>query len=111
MKNRAEKPQTREFIAEFEAKQRNIVFPDTLKNSRSVDEYLLKGSPDAPLVQRVGAWIFGIAFIIVGLALLGVARERQIWPPVLLSIISLSVGLRVILSGFRKRKSKAVPDE
>jgi hypothetical protein len=64
-------------MEEIEAKQRNTVWPDTLRNSRSVDEFLWKGSSDAPLVQRAGAWIFGLTFILLSLALLDVAYEKQ----------------------------------
>jgi len=51
---------TEKLIEEARAKQSNTVWPDTLLNGRSVDEFLLKGSPDAPIVQRIGAWIFGL---------------------------------------------------
>ena len=51
-------------IEEIKAKQRNTAWPDTIVNSRGVDEFLWKGSSDAPLVQRIGAWIFGLTFVL-----------------------------------------------
>jgi hypothetical protein len=36
------------FVDEFRARQQNIVFPDTVRNGRSVDSFLWKG----PQVQR-----------------------------------------------------------
>ena len=57
-------------IEEIKAKQRNTVWPDTLMNGRSVDEFLWKGSPDAPLVQRMGAWIFGLAFMLIAVGVI-----------------------------------------
>jgi hypothetical protein len=49
-------------IHEVRSKQENTVFPDTVRNSSAVDAYFLRGNPKAPIVQRVGAWIFGAFF-------------------------------------------------
>jgi len=49
-----------QLIEELKQKQRKPVWPDTLLNGRNVDEYLWKGSPVGPLVQRIGAWISGL---------------------------------------------------
>jgi hypothetical protein len=57
------------FIDETRARQRNIAFPDTLRNGRAVDVFLFKGSPNPPLVQRIAAWILGLLFIGIGLSL------------------------------------------
>lgn len=98
-------------VEETKAKQRNILWPDALLNSRSVDAFLWKGSPDAPLVQRVGAWIFGITFMLLGAGL--IEADREITPDlkstaaVILGVIFFGVGLKVFLNGFRRRKKKA----
>jgi len=93
-------------IEEVRAKQRNTVWPDTIRNSRSVDAFLWKGSPDAPLVQRIGAWIFGVLFIMVGLGWSVVAYVNHWWVFAVLSILWFYVGGRVFLNGFRKNESK-----
>ncbi|HEY4362002.1 MAG TPA: hypothetical protein VGN17_13580 [Bryobacteraceae bacterium] len=49
-----------QYVADLKARQRNIVFPDTVRNGRAVDKLLWKGDPDAPLVQRIGMLILGI---------------------------------------------------
>jgi hypothetical protein len=98
-------------VEEIKAKQRNTLWPDALLNSRSVDTYLWKGSPDAPLVQRVGAGIFGITFMLLGAGLIEVDREitpdRKSIAAVILGVIFFGVGLKVFLNGFRRRKKKA----
>jgi hypothetical protein len=98
-----------QFIEEMEARQRNTVWPDTLLNGRSVDEFLWKGSPDAPLVQRIGAWVFGLTFMLLAMALIEIDREttpdRKSIALVILAIAFLFVGLKVFLNGFRRRKS------
>jgi hypothetical protein len=97
-------------IEEVRAKQRNTVWPDPFINSRSVDEFLWKGSPGAPLVQRIGAWIFGLTFILIGLGWVDVAYERR-WPVFgVLSILWFAVGGKVFLNGFRRRKVEKPTD-
>jgi hypothetical protein len=92
-------------IEEIEAKQSNTVWPDAMVNSRSVDEFLWKGSPDAPFVQRIGAWIFGVFFIFGGLAWLVGAYERDSWVIAALSIVWFLVGGKMFLNGFRRRRA------
>ena len=91
-------------IEEVRAKQKNTVWPDAIRNSRSVDAFLWNGSPDAPLVQRIGAWIFGLTFILIGLVWVDVAYERN-WPAFgVLSMVWLVVGGKVFFNGFRRHK-------
>jgi len=97
---------TRKVVEELKARQRNLVWPDALINSRSVDEFLWKGAPDAPLVQRIGAWLFGLAFTLVGIFGLIVTYEKHFIAFGILSIVFLFVGARVLLNGFRRRGTK-----
>jgi hypothetical protein len=90
------------WIDDFKAKQRNTVWPDPLINSRGVDEFLWKGSPDAPLVQRIGAWLFGLFFLAAGVAFLELARERGSGLLILLALAGLGLGLKVFMNGFRR---------
>ena len=98
-----------EFIDESSARQRNIVFPDTARNARSVDAFLWKGSPNPTLVQRTGAWLFGLNFIGLGLAFVGAAfvTDRDYpWIAALIGIPVCYVGVRIFRNGFpRSNKS------
>ena len=106
MKNDPEHPQ--QLIEEIKAKQRNTTWPDTMLNGHGVDEFLWKGSPDAPLVQRVGAWIFGVTFMFLGVALTEADREtspdRKSTAFVIVGILFFGVGVKVFLNGFRRRQ-------
>jgi hypothetical protein len=76
-------------------------------NSRGVDEFLWKGSPDAPFVQRIAAWVFGVFFVLGSIAWLDAAFERHSVIVGVLSIAWFLVGGKVFLNGFRRRKAKA----
>ncbi len=97
-------------IEEVRAKQRNTVWPDTIRNSRSVDAFLWKGSPNAPLVQRIAACIFGFTFILIGLGWVAVAYEKHSRVFGVLSIVWFAVGARVFLNGFRRPKVEEPSD-
>ncbi|MGA3010399.1 MAG: hypothetical protein ABSD72_09070 [Terracidiphilus sp.] len=90
-------------IEEVTGKQSNTLWPDTMKNSSGVDEFLWKGDPSAPLVQRIGAWIFGLVFILCGLAWFDAAYEKHSRVFGVLSIPWFFIGGRIFLNGFRKR--------
>jgi len=47
-------------LEEIRARQRNTVWPDTLRNGRLADAFIWKGSPHATLVQRTGIGLFGL---------------------------------------------------
>jgi hypothetical protein len=59
-----------EWERELEARQRNIVFPDTVRNDRLVNELLWKGNPHATRVQRIGIAILSIGPLAVAAVLL-----------------------------------------
>lgn len=106
MKNRGQSDPEK-FIEDVRAKQRNTVWPDTLLNGRSVDEFLWKGSADAPLIQRIGAIIFGLFFMFGGAMMVEADREttpeRKSLIPVIVGVGFFLVGLRVFFNGFRRR--------
>ena|SRR5579863_3211076 len=99
------------FIDESSANQRNIVFPDTVRNARAVDIFLWRGSPNPPLVQRIAAWMFGVTFVGLGLALsplakLALERDRSWLGFVVLTFMSLSsilLGIKIFRNGFPRR--------
>jgi hypothetical protein len=99
------------FIDETRDRQRNVVFPDTVRNGRSVDAFLWKGSSNPPLVQRIAAWLFGLVFIGFGLVLLSAAarvrnEDHSLIGGVVITLISLSsalLGIRLFRNGFPRR--------
>jgi hypothetical protein len=101
---------------EIGAKQNNVLWPDTLRNSRSVDVFLWKGSPAPTLVQRIGAWAFGLFYI--GLALLALSLARQTgrrWMAIIV-VALVYAGVRMCINGcrghslsFQSRSQKKTP--
>jgi hypothetical protein len=87
------------FARDVNARQRNTVWPDTVRNGRSVDALLWKGSPNATEVQRVGMAIFGLLFLAFGanFAYLGVTRAALLYP---VSALLLVLGLKIFLNAF-----------
>jgi hypothetical protein len=92
---------TSKAIEDLKARQRNVVFPEVLNNSRWVDAFLWKGSPNAPLVQRAGAWIFGLFFMLAGLAILALGLQKQSWQADLFALVWFLLGGRIFLNGCR----------
>jgi hypothetical protein len=98
------------FIDETRAKQRNIVFPDTVRNARSVDVFLWRGSPNPSLVQRIAAWMFGLGFIGGGieafsLAFLSRSSFADVLFMVTMSVLGLFVGIKIFRNGFPRPTS------
>jgi hypothetical protein len=96
------------FIEESRARQRNIIFRDTVRNTRSVDAFFWRGSPNPPLVQRIGAWMFGLLFIGLGVTFYSLtvkARDEdhsllEVCFLVFISICFVLVGARIFRNGF-----------
>jgi hypothetical protein len=91
------------FVEDIRASQRNTLWPDLLVNSRNVDKFLWKGSPNPTLVQTIAACLFGLTFFIAGIATLRFARQEGL-PVVIIGVGALLLGVRVFLNGFPKRK-------
>jgi hypothetical protein len=97
-----EKPDGSSFLGEIRERQRNIVWPDTMRNGRSVDALLWKGSRDATTVQRVGIAIFGLCFLVAGLGFAYMAYlGREIILAAFAAIPTL-LGLRLLRNVFRR---------
>jgi fructose-1,6-bisphosphatase/inositol monophosphatase family enzyme len=78
-KETCSKKELNPYIESVEARQRNTIWPDVLRGSRSVDELLWKGARDAPMVQRIGAVILGLTYLLIGLAFFAMALEQRKW--------------------------------
>lgn len=100
-------PQQR-LVEDVKQKQSNTLWPDAPNNGRSVDEFLWKGNPDAPLVQRIGACIFGLTFMLCGAGFVEIDREitadRKSIVLVIMGVLFFGAGLKVFLNGFRRRR-------
>ena len=93
-------------IEEIEAKQKNTVRPDPLKNSASVDALLWRGSSEATRTQRLGILVFGMAFILVGVAILLLAGEHRSSIHLIVGLLFCALGARVTFNAFRRSRSK-----
>jgi hypothetical protein len=113
------------FIDETRARQRNIVFPDTVRNERSVIVLLWRGSPNPTLVQRIGAWIIGLWLVGMGMLFISFAirpyveaidavKKSEALPSMIFlmifSVPYLVGGMRVFRNGF-PRRSRVAPSE
>jgi hypothetical protein len=79
IKKSGSKKELDSYIESVKDRQKNILWPDVLRGGRSVDEFLWKGARDAPLVQRIGAVILGLTYILIGVAFAGMALEQGKW--------------------------------
>ena len=107
MKRDREKAGPQTFIDEMKAKQDNIVWPGPLVNSRGVDAFLWRGSPNPTWVQRVAAWLFGLTFMSIGAGFLALAwhETESAWVPAVLAVGLWAVGIRTFYNGCRKFKT------
>ncbi len=102
--------QQQKLTEEIKAKQSNTLWPDAMKNSSGVDAFLWKGAPNAPLVQRIGAWIFGLTFFLLGVAFLAIAYEKHSPFVLVISLAIFMLATRICLNGFRRFDGKP-PDK
>ena len=94
------------YIDDIKSKQNNIIWPNPLRNSGSVDAFLFKGSANPRPVQRVAAWLFGLTYIAGGVIFLGVAWhvKENAWIPASLGVALLAVGIWIFHSGVRRHR-------
>jgi hypothetical protein len=87
---------------DVERRQRNTVWPHTVRNARSVDAFLWNGNPNAPMVQRVGAVIWGLGFVVCAALLVYIALSRSgFWPFLAFALGSGYIGCRMLRNAFR----------
>ena len=90
-------------------KQENTVWPNYIANTQGVNEFFLKGSANPTPVQRIGAWLFGLTFILGGFGLMFIAVHRQgsQWPGWVVAVGLWALGGWTCYNGSRKRKIAA----
>jgi hypothetical protein len=100
-----------QFLEETKGRQRNIVFPDTVRNGRAVDVFFWRGSPNPTLVQRFAAWMIGLFLIIQAVFMLSLTvqtrdpstpRIVEIGLPALFAFAIALFGARIFRNGFRR---------
>lgn len=109
MKRRRRQSDQDMFIEQVKARQRNVVWPGPLINTRGVDAFLFNGSPNPTLVQRIGAWLFGFTFIALGIGFLVLTLDGAAVFSIL-AIGSLALGVRICYNGCRKARSSDTRD-
>jgi len=62
---------------DVEAKQRAVIWPDTIRNGSSVDAFLWRGDPHAKLIQRVGLVVFGLMFLLFAIVIASIPFEKN----------------------------------
>ena len=91
-------------VQDLEARQRNTLWPDAMVNGSSVDELLIKGSPKATKVQRVGIAIWGLLFLCFGAIFECIAFEKGEAFFVFFGILWLALGAKIFLNAFKRKR-------
>lgn len=93
-------------LGEIEARQRNTVWPDTLRNGALVDAFVWRGSPNATYIQRIGTALFGLLFLCPAVLLMrfgffevGPALFRLLM--FLLALPWMAIGCKLLRNAFR----------
>jgi hypothetical protein len=103
-------PKFEQIREEIEAKQRAILWPDTLKAGGSVDGLLWNGDPKAKPIQRAGMIVFAVFFWFMGcfLAAIGWARSEYDlfgrYLSVLVGSIGVLISIRLFFNAFRREE-------
>jgi hypothetical protein len=88
-----------------EAKQRNIDWPDAMRNSSGVDALLWKGSTRMTGIQRAGIWVFAIFFLLASIGTALVAWERRSALVLLPAAFSFFIAARLIRNACQRNSS------
>lgn len=80
---------------DVEARQRNILPHDQLRNTAGVDAFLWRGDPNATKVQRTALIVFGLLFLAAAVAFFGIAMERHLVLGGFMSLLWLALAIRL----------------
>ncbi len=67
------------YLGNLADRQRNLTWPDLLRNGRPIDELLFKGKKDAPLVQCIGIVVVAVMYIMVGVLFVDLFATQRSW--------------------------------
>lgn len=99
------------FRSYVEAKQRNIDWTDTLRNSSGVDGLLWKGSGNLTLIQRAGIWLFALSFLLAGAGSALVAWEKRSGFALLPAAFCILIAARLICNACRRNSPQGRDEE
>jgi hypothetical protein len=93
-----------EIRREVDQQQRATVWPDTVRNGRSIDAFLWKGDPKAKPMQRIGLVVFALTFLLLALGLGSIPFQKDFedgWPVVfLMAFLAFLLSLRLLRNAF-----------
>jgi len=90
------------FISSIAQRQRNTIWPDVLRGGRSVDEFLWKGARDAPLIQRIGAIVLALAYLMMAAVFTSMAFGNGDWLAGVSAVVLFGGGGWFIRNALRK---------
>ena len=94
---------------DLEPKQKATVWPDTIRNGRSVDAFLWKGDPKARPVQRIGLAIFALAFLLPATTIASIPFQKKFedgWSiELFLALLAFLLSMRFLRNGFLRPPS------
>lgn len=86
---------------ELELRQRNLIWPDVLRNTARVDQFLWKGSPSPTRIQRVGLWIFALFYLGAAASFIAIGFYSRAYVMVALGLLAAGFGARTLRNAFR----------
>jgi len=102
-------PEFEQIREELEARQRSYLWPDYLRATRNVFEFLWKGDPKAKPVQRIGLILFAFHFWVAGVFFVAFAWSSEAWISRMIGSlpgsISVLISIRVFLNAFLRHNT------
>ena len=96
---------------EVEQSQNATVWPDTLRNGRSIDAFLWHGDPNAKPIQRAGLLVFAVTFWLLGVFFIALSLASDEWGGKIIgSLMGLSgvlLSIRLFFNAFLKLKNRS----
>lgn len=95
-------------LREWHSRQRNTVFPDTVRNERNVNFFFWHGAPRPTVVQRIAALLYGVALFMLGMSFIPLAlRQGATGIGLLVPIIGFAyLGGRIFWNGCKSAKRR-----
>jgi hypothetical protein len=100
--------------ADFEARQRSILWPDYLRALRSVYGFLWKGDREAKPVQRAGLVVFALQFLALGISVTAPRfgnHNGGANPGFLIGLVYLLISLRLLRNAFLQSEEQHKSEE
>jgi hypothetical protein len=94
-------------LRDVKERQRNIVFPDTVRNEGYAFRNLMHGSQSHPIIVRVGAAVVGLMFLFSGCVMIATLQL----PALLIGAFLIAVGLKFVITATFPKKPMPPPDD